>query len=523
MSVTTLKTLTAHNDHELRKLLEHVYGIQPEWIKITFDEERLATIEIETEMDIDSRVSVGITDGGMKAEFSLFPAINNGKVLDNDAIENYLIREKRLYTELFHWDSIKHSIQYYLAGYIVERVVVAEGMQAEDGQDAWMTLHFELDDRRPRELDDGSVDFRDINHIVTVEENQLLISYHPETSGREGVKVTGERIQARRGKKLVIHKGRGVYFDEERQGYAAKDGGYVIFESNRLSVNPIYSVYGDVDYSVGNIKFDGTVSVSGDVLSGFEIKAKNIVVWGIVRDAHLTAIDDITVKTGVKSTGKCILKAGRHITSGFIENSDVEAGSSITIKNYCLNSKLRCEGDITATAGDGIISGGEIRAFSSIHVRRLGLDQGPQFKVFVGVKHSLEDKLEAAMADKDKLEQIIREADEKIRKLAKLNPDIKKNPKLKSIITSRTLLMKKFQTMDERVEQMIKSSMHPMPFIRVDQSVHDGVIIVFYGTEKNFTQTEDAGKFVFNKATGKIEKLKPDAVLEAVVTEVKLD
>ncbi|MGE4268595.1 MAG: DUF342 domain-containing protein [Deferribacterales bacterium] len=523
MPVTTLKTLTPHNEHELKKLLEHVYGIEQDWINVTFDDQRLATVEIETEMDIDSRVAVVISEDKMKAEFSLFPAINRGKTLDNNAVENYLIKEKRLSKELFHWDIIKHSIQYYLSGYIVEKVLISEGIPVEDGQDAWMTMHFELDDRRPRELDDGSVDFKDINHIVTAAENELLISYHPETSGRDGTKVTGEKISARRGKKLVIHKGRGIYFDEERQGYAAKEGGYVIFESNRLSVNPIYSVYGDVDYSVGNIKFDGTVSVSGDVLSGFEIHAKNIVVWGIVRDALLTATDDITVKTGVKSTGKCVLKAGRHITAGFIENSGIEATASITIKNYCLNSRLMCEGEITAITGDGTISGGEIRAFSSVHVRRLGLEQGPQFKVFVGVKHSLESKLEAAMADKDKLEQIIRETDEKIRAMAKANPDIKKNPKLKSIITSRTLLMKKYETMDERVDQMIKSSMHPMPFIRIDQSVHDGVTMVFYGTEKNFTETEGSGKFVFNKAAGKIEKLKADAVLENTVTEVKLD
>jgi len=523
MPVTTLKTLIPHTEHELRKLLEHVYGIEPDWIRIQLDEEHIATIEIETEMDIDSRVAVVINDGGMKAEFSLFPAINKGKVLDNDAIENYLLKEKRLYKELLNWDSIKHAIQYYLAGFIVEKVLAAEGMPAENGQDAWMKLHFDLDERRPRELEDGSVDFKDINHIVTVEENQLLISYHPETAGREGTKVTGEKIPAVKGKKLVIHKGRGVFYDDERQGYAAKDGGYVIFENNRLSVNPIYSVYGDVDYSVGNIKFDGTVSVSGDVLSGFNIEAKNIVVWGVVRDAILTAKDDITVKTGVKSTGKCVLKAGRHVTAGFIENSVVEAGQTINIKSYCLNSKLYSEGEIIATSGDGIVSGGEIKAFAGIHVRKLGLDQGPQFKVCVGVKHNLEDRLEGAMAEKDKLEQTIKAADDKIRKLAKMNPDITKNPKLKSIIASRSLLVKKFQTMDERVDQLIKSSMHPMPFIRVDDTVHDGVILVFYGTEKNITQSEGKGKFVFDKASGRINKLKADAPLENLVSEVKLN
>ncbi len=38
---------------------------------------------------------------------------------------------------------------------------------------------------------------------------------------------------------------------------------------------------GDVDFSEGNIDFHGTVTVAGDVLSGFEIRAKkNIMIWG---------------------------------------------------------------------------------------------------------------------------------------------------------------------------------------------------------------------------------------------------
>lgn len=524
MPVTTLYTLKPRNESELKKMLEHVYGISQEWINISFSEDQQATIEIDTEMDIDSRIAVNIKNEGMLAEFSLFPAVNNGKALDNDAVERYLMKEKGLTHELFNWDSIKHAVQYFTSGYIVENVIVSEGVEAEHGKDAWIHLHFDIEDKKPKELEDGSVDFREINHIVTVEENQLLISYHQETNGKDGLKVTGERIPARKGRKLVIHKGKNVYFDEERQAYCAQEAGHVIYEQNRISVNPIYAVNGDVDFSVGNIKFDGTVSVTGDVLSGFEIEAKNIVVWGVVRDAILIAKNDINVKVGVKSTGKCVLTAGRDIFTGFMENTTATAGGSFNIKNYCFNSKLFCDGHIEAFSGDGIISGGEIHAFSYVRARKFGLEQGPSFKVYLGVKHDLNEKLETMMADKDKLETILKETDEKIKKMVKLNPDVKKQVKLKQIITSRNLLYKKYQTIDEKTEQLIKTSMHPMPYLRADENIYDGVTMVFYGTEKTVTAPEGPSKFIFNKGTGRIEKLKPDAPIEdAEITEVSLD
>ncbi|MGE4319578.1 MAG: DUF342 domain-containing protein [Deferribacterales bacterium] len=524
MPVATLNTLKPHNDRSLRNMLEHVYGISQDWIVIHFDEKSLATIHIETDMDIDARIAVHISDDGMQAELTMFPAINKGKTLDTNAIERYLTIDKRLNKELLRWDNVRHAEQYFNSGYIVEDILVAEGMPKEDGEDAWIRLHFEIEERRPKELASGSVDYREINHIITAEENQMLISYHPETKGTDGMKVTGEKIPAVKGKKLVIHKGKNVHYDEERQGFIATEGGHVIFQNNRLSVNPIYSVSGDVDYSVGNITFDGTVSVSGDVLSGFSINAKNIIVWGVVRDACLTAKDDITVKTGIKSSGKCVVKAGHEVFAGFIENAEVYADNAINIKYHCLNSKLYCKGFIETHSSDGTISGGEIHAYSFVRARKIGLDQCPVFKIFIGVKHDLQQKLNELMANKDKLEKILKDTDDQIRKLAKMNPDIKKAPKLKSIITSRNLLYNKYQHTDEKIEQLINTSMHPMPYIRADETVYDGAVLVFYGTEKHIGAPTGPAKFVFNKGTGKIEQIEADAQMEeSEVIEVSLD
>ncbi|MCD8491911.1 MAG: FapA family protein [Geovibrio sp.] len=56
-----------------------------------------------------------------------------------------------------------------------------------------------------------------------------------------------------------------------------------------------------MDYSTGNIVFNGVVHIRGDVLSGFSVKAeKDIMVEGIVQDATMVAGGSIVIKTGIK-------------------------------------------------------------------------------------------------------------------------------------------------------------------------------------------------------------------------------
>jgi uncharacterized protein (DUF342 family) len=513
---TILKTLkTYKNDYELKNMISDVYGLENEDYKIEYDSERHATLTITSSFDFNARIAVKIMDSGQRAYLSLFPAINEGEYIDNKSLEEYVLEEKKLEPDLINWDNLKNAFQYYADGYIVEDFLIAEGVLPIDGRDAHYELHFEQPEKKPKELEDGSVDFKSFNTIVTVKEDDILLTYYKETDGIEGMKVTGEAIQPKKGRKINIRKGNNVYFDEETSAFYASQAGHITFESNKLNVNPIYAVRGDVDYSEGNVEFDGTVTISGDVLSGFSVKAKNISIWGVVRDATIEAEEDVVIKTGIKSTGKGVVRAGNKVAAGFMEGAEVHAGISVDIKNYCLNSRIFCEGEINAFTGDGIISGGEYHAYSSIRAKQFGMDNGPSFFLHVGVKHYLNERLEKLMAKKEELEKILVDTDKKIKQMAKQNPDIHKNPKLKSIITSRGFLVKQYESIDTKVEDLIKDSMYPMPFIRVDKEIYEGVGLMIYSTEHIIKSTGGPAKYVFHKGSGKIIKVKTDAELEA--------
>lgn len=515
MSEIRIPTLTPVPHSELVRIVEQAYSISRNDFRVNYDDNGIGTIIIDTVDDKHAGLALDITDAGMTAKLSLFPPINFGVSIDQTTVEEFLLDERKIDTEMINWDKFKECFEAYKKGILVYQVPMAFGIPKVDGVDAKYDLFFDIEDKKPKVLADGSVDFKDINNIVMVEEGSILMTYYKETDGIDGKKVRGENIPAKKGKKITIHKGNGVLFDPDTGIYTAEVAGHVTFKNNRLTVNPVYTVQGDVDYSEGNIDFHGTVKIGGDVLSGFEVRAKNIIVFGIARDATLIADEDITVRTGIVSTGKGITKAGNTVSSDFIEGAEVHAGIAVIIRNYCYNSKIFCEGEILALSGDGVLNGGEFHAFSSIEAKKIGFERSSTFTLHAGVKYTLNDKIEKLIQQKENIRKRLQEADQTIRLIAKQNPDIKQKEQLKSIVANRKILFEKYDGIDGEIEHLIKTSMHPMPYIMAKDEINEGIRIVIYNTEQIVPKkVEGGGKFVFNQGTGHVVMTAKDADLE---------
>ena len=85
--------------------------------------------------------------------------------------------------------------------------------------------------------------------------------------------------------------------------------GEVKLEKKMIQVSPVFRIDGDVCLDTGNITFNGTVQVYGDVRSGFSIKAKrDILIYGMVESAELTAGGDIVIQNGFVAQNKGHIK-----------------------------------------------------------------------------------------------------------------------------------------------------------------------------------------------------------------------
>src|SRR5437762_91037 len=70
---------------------------------------------------------------------------------------------------------------------------------------------------------------------------------------------------------------------------AQHDGG-VQRVGGKLTVSKLYEVDGNVDFKVGNVDFDGRVTIKGDVLPGFNVKATgDVAITGMVENASIEA------------------------------------------------------------------------------------------------------------------------------------------------------------------------------------------------------------------------------------------
>lgn len=82
---------------------------------------------------------------------------------------------------------------------------VAAGSMPEDGRDGYYEYFFRTHvARTPKTMEDGYVDYRNVEWFEWVENGQKLACYHSATSGKKGMTVTGREIPARKGRELCI-------------------------------------------------------------------------------------------------------------------------------------------------------------------------------------------------------------------------------------------------------------------------------------------------------------------------------
>ena len=84
--------------------------------------------------------------------------------------------------------------------------------------------------------------------------------------------------------------GKNCFFDEGDLRFYAEITGQPLLKNNKIVVVPIFTVAGDVDLSVGNVNFLGSIVVNGNINAGFSVTAsEDIRVLGNVEGAFLKA------------------------------------------------------------------------------------------------------------------------------------------------------------------------------------------------------------------------------------------
>jgi len=318
----------------------------------------------------DTMANIEVDDLEMKVVVTVIPPGEGGADLTLDQFKSLLVQHR-----VYH--GVKEE---FLAAFVDkpsyrEKVEIAEGLKPVNGKDAYIKYFFETDQTqiRLKEGTNGRVNFKELNIIQNVVQNQPLAKKIPPEDGVDGQTVTGKILPARSGNDIPMPVGTNVHVNEEDDTILSDINGQVIIANGKINVEPILNVEGDVNLKTGNIIFLGTVVISGNVEDGFSVKAAgNIEVKGTVAKAELDAEGDIIIYQGINGKGGGSIRAGRSIWSRFIENANVEAGNMVVVTDGIINSNVDAIKSIVCMGKRASIMGGRLRAGEEINAKTLG-------------------------------------------------------------------------------------------------------------------------------------------------------
>lgn len=253
-------------------------------------------------------------------------------------------------------------------------VVVARGRQPVPGKDGYYTYNFRTEaNSTPRILEDGSVDYLNMDLFESVTAGQVVATYEKATGGVAGFTVNGEIRMATPGKELAPLRGQGFTVSKDKSEYVSLLNGRIeLVEDGKIEISNVYTVTGDLDVSVGNIRFDGDVYVMGRMRSGLSIIANgNVVIDGHVGNVTIRSGGDVVLKNGMQCSKSGYIECSGNVSGRFFEAVKIKAQGDVNA-NYFFNCDIESGGKITVSGNKGLIIGGTARSLLGIEAHGLG-------------------------------------------------------------------------------------------------------------------------------------------------------
>lgn len=395
----------------------------------------------------------------------------------------------------------------------VGRELICSGKAQVNGKDGEILFKIDVNNNgTPLLNDDGSVDYRRLNLVKCVEKDQHLAELIPAGDGEPGVDVYGEPIPQRPGKHIKLPRGLNTYMSSDEGNLFARNRGHVYLRDGLLNIEPVYVVAKDVDFSTGNIEFNGEVVIKGDVKSGFRVETDgNILIRGSVESAEVSSISgEIVVNGGIFGKYKAKLQAKHDIKAEFAQHAHLIAGNEIKINKYILDCRVEANGYVDVAKGQ--IIGGEVISKRGVVSREIGSPKIVKTRISVGKSIDADAWMEALQIEK-KLKDIKKEYDflvERIMFLEVLEKRLKKltdqkQAELAGYLQRKDQIRSGLDRLEAQKKALSESSggiFNEMPFIRANFKIYPGVTIEMNNYNEEIKEKVNAIKFI----------LKPDGV-----------
>jgi uncharacterized protein (DUF342 family) len=378
------------------------------------------------------------------------------------------------------------------------KIEVAFQKPPVDGVDAEFKVLIEtVATRVPQVNEQGLIDFRELGEIPFVQPGTPLMRRIPATQGVPGRNVRGHPVTATPGIDTPFADNlKGVrYSPNDPNVLEAEIKGQPVQVEHGMLVEDLLAL-DSVDMDSGNVSFDGSIQIKGDVMANMKVKVTgNIVIGGTVEGAELEAGGDIQVGRGIIAHAK--VKAEGAVSARFVENSEVSAGTVISIDDMALQSELQALNQVIVglkAQKRGRIVGGNTRSMMLVRAPQIGADDASGLTtVQVGVNPILEAKLQDVQAELVKAEaeqDNLKKAIQHLKVTGDKNNQLPRaQDSLQRALQNWALLLKEKNRLEEQLAMFQEAR------VEVTQGVEGSVALVFGKRSRRLQKAYDAGTF----------------------------
>ncbi len=456
----------------------------------------------------DREIQVSLNEDRMQAFLTLLPSEGTGEPLDPEAVNRVIVEAGVV--EGLQTDEVARAVDRAKEGEPVQGILVAQGKEPQAGEDTDLEIQVQLaSGQRLTVREDGRADYHSQDRITVVKAGALLARLKSPTPGTEGWDVTGKVIPARRGSARYVHAGKHVECREEEDGtlqYFAKIDGELDYRGSSIDVLQIHTVEGNVGLESGNVKFSGTVRVTGMVQSGFfVVSAESIFVEESVQGALLSAGDSIHIDKGIIGEDKAVLRAKKSIRARFAEQATLLAVENIHLTNACLRCTVKCNGKMSLESEKGNIVGGRMYCKLGLVAMNIGSEREVSTEIHFGQDILVQDQLEREQRQSERLKKRNTEIERSITQLKRTSPADQKglqqlgNEKHQNLQQIQ-MLSKRLFILSERFEQHFPSE------IVIRGVIYPGVVLESHGRKREIKTALREVVFFFNTTSGRIEE-----------------
>lgn len=457
----------------------------------------------------DAQVIFECDEDFMSAFVTISPP-HGGRDLDENLL-NIALADAGIYRDCCNPKIVKKILEDKTA----DNIEIARGIEPNDGKDAkFEALVQEVEYSSPKESKTGKIDLREVVNFTLIEAGVPVMKRTPATPGINGRNVKGQVIPA--------YEGDDKPFDEKLVGVESSPEdpdvllstckGHPVILAHGVRVDNTV-VVNNVDMSTGNIDYDGSILVKGEVKAGMKIRVTgDIIVKGVVTKASLYAKNNITIECGVigsdpakdgEESPPTMLKAGGNIQAQYINLAEIHAGRDVIIREYISHCITDAKHMVLVgqKGGKGRVFGGECYGHSGIFANSIGASGGIKTSITVGTPRDQTKQFEQLVKNNknrqeqaDNLTGILKKYEEAF--IA--NPtDTEKAQKAKAIKKVMIDIRQDIEKMSDTIEKIKKIFRESNKAeVSVSKSTFPNVQININGAEFHIRQESKGGIFV---------------------------